>query len=163
MNWPLGWTSLESMKHENWQWWKESSAAYIQSGVLLEMWFNRDPSASPQGSESDEQLTGECGDSLPTMPQGGSHDGWDVGAREGGACDLQSLQHRVSAEANAPIFDMRQPMPVGMGATQRCEALEYVPRVTTGVIARADRLKALGNGQVPRVAATAFDILRGAK
>ena len=34
-----------------------------------------------------------------------------------------------------------------------------VPRVATGIPKRADRLKAIGNGQVPRVAAAAFSIL----
>lgn len=34
-----------------------------------------------------------------------------------------------------------------------------VGRVANGVAARVDRLKAIGNGQVPRVAATAFEIL----
>lgn len=36
-----------------------------------------------------------------------------------------------------------------------------VGRVADGVAARVDRLKALGNGQVPRVAATAFNLLSG--
>jgi len=36
-----------------------------------------------------------------------------------------------------------------------------VGRVANGVAARVDRLKAIGNGQVPIVAATAFSILRG--
>jgi DNA (cytosine-5)-methyltransferase 1 len=35
-----------------------------------------------------------------------------------------------------------------------------VGRVANGVAARVDRLKAIGNGQVPRVAATAFELLR---
>ena len=36
-----------------------------------------------------------------------------------------------------------------------------VGRVVNGVAARVDRLKAIGNGQVPRVAATAFKLLAG--
>jgi len=36
-----------------------------------------------------------------------------------------------------------------------------VPRVANGAAARVDRLKAIGNGQVPIVAATAFRILTG--
>ena len=38
--------------------------------------------------------------------------------------------------------------------------VEPVPRVLIGATARADRLKAIGNGQVPIVAATAWNILR---
>lgn len=37
----------------------------------------------------------------------------------------------------------------------------YVGRVADGVAARVDRLKAIGNGQVPRVAATAFTMMAG--
>ena len=37
-----------------------------------------------------------------------------------------------------------------------------IPRVATGIKDRVNRLKALGNGQVPLVAATAFRILSGA-
>lgn len=36
-----------------------------------------------------------------------------------------------------------------------------VGRVANGVASRVDRLKALGNGQVPRVAAAAFNLLSG--
>ena len=36
---------------------------------------------------------------------------------------------------------------------------DNVPRVTTGVSSRAERLKALGNGQFPRTAAEAWDLL----
>jgi DNA (cytosine-5)-methyltransferase 1 len=36
-----------------------------------------------------------------------------------------------------------------------------VPRVATGVAARVDRLRALGNGQVPAVARLAWEALGG--
>ena len=41
------------------------------------------------------------------------------------------------------------------------ESEPNVGRVANGVAARVDRLKAIGNGQVPRVAATAFKLLAG--
>jgi len=46
------------------------------------------------------------------------------------------------------------------GQTSR-EIEPYVGRVAHGVAARVDRLKAIGNGQVPAVAATAFRLLGG--
>ena len=82
-----------------------------------------------------------------------------MGAREGGTSDLQSLRQGISTEANATVFDMRQGMPVGMGSDQCRETMEYVPRVSTGVIARVDRLKSIGNGQVPAVARFAWRLL----
>ena len=36
---------------------------------------------------------------------------------------------------------------------------DEIPRVATGINSRADRLKAIGNGQVPQVAAMAWNIL----
>ena len=36
-----------------------------------------------------------------------------------------------------------------------------IPRVATGMPHRVDRLKALGNGQVPLCAATAYNLLKG--
>jgi DNA (cytosine-5)-methyltransferase 1 len=44
-------------------------------------------------------------------------------------------------------------------ASSRWPSEPAVGRMAHGVAARVDRLKALGNGQVPRVAATAFNIL----
>ena len=38
-----------------------------------------------------------------------------------------------------------------------------IPRVATGIKSRADRLKAIGNGQVPQVAAMAWNILNQPK
>jgi DNA (cytosine-5)-methyltransferase 1 len=46
------------------------------------------------------------------------------------------------------------------GQTSR-EVESDVGRVAHGVAARVDRLKAIGNGQVPAVAATAWRLLRG--
>ena len=85
MNWPLGWTSLEPMKHENWKHWNESSAAQIQdAGEVRALWWDRDPSETPQ---------------------------------------------------------------------------VHCPRVASNVAARVDRLKAIGNGQVPAVVRFAWRLL----
>lgn len=159
MNWPLGWTSLEPMKNENWKHWAESGAAYFQSNGLREMWFDRDPATPPQGQKSSKQLSGKCRNPLPQMPQSGPHAGRHMGSGDCRASDLQSMQSSIPAQADAPFINLRGCMPSGMGESQCREALEYIPRVATGVTARVDRLKAIGNGQVPRVAAAAFTLL----
>jgi DNA (cytosine-5)-methyltransferase 1 len=54
-----------------------------------------------------------------------------------------------------------------VGESSRCSSREWwdfepnVGRVANGVAARVDRLKAIGNGQVPLCAATAYNILKG--
>ena len=47
----------------------------------------------------------------------------------------------------------------GKTAWQEGSWEDAVPRVATGVAARVDRLKAIGNGQVPQCAASAWQIL----
>lgn len=159
MNWPLGWTSLEPMNHENFKHWQESGAAYFQGNRMREMWFDRDPSEASQGQESAEQFSGEHRDSLPGMPQGRTHEGWNMGKREGGTCHMQDMREHISAETDKEIVNMWEGMSIGAGKDQCREALEIIPRTMKGISARADRLKAIGNGQVPRVAAAAFALL----
>lgn len=50
----------------------------------------------------------------------------------------------------------------GKEAWQNGSWEDAIPRVANGVAARVDRLKAIGNGQVPRVAATAWELLLNA-
>jgi hypothetical protein len=70
---------------------------------------------------------------------------------------VQGLRSDVHAEACAQSDGVQQAMPVGMGRYIGSETL--VPRVAEGVMARVDRLKAIGNGQVPLCAATAWRLL----
>lgn len=159
MNWPLGWTALEPLKNEIWEFWKESSAAFIQGNALQSVWFDRDPSTPPQGQEPHEQLARECRGSVSEMPQGGSHGGRDLGERNSGTRDLQGMRGNVPTETHATILDLQPGVPIGVGADQRTKALGFAPRTASGVTARVDRLKALGNGQVSRVAAAAWRLL----
>lgn len=159
MNWPIGWTSLEPLSNEQFQFWKKSSAAYLQGGRMREMWFNQDPSTSPQGPEPAEQRGSQCGGSLSDVPQGGSHDGRDMGQGEGGAGSLQSLQLGIPTDAFQACDGMQLGMPEGVGADLRKSPMGFISRTGAGIVNRADRIKALGNGQVPRVAATAWEVL----
>ena len=68
-------------------------------------------------------------------------------------CDGQSSSERVYAEPTGACS--------GSGTWWAVEP--DVGRVAHGVASRVDRLKAIGNGQVPRVVATAWEILSGVK
>ena len=62
----------------------------------------------------------------------------------------------------APCFERQgqgQPWGASIGSSQWWEAEPNVDRVVDGLAARVDRLKAIGNGQVPLCAATAWRIL----
>lgn len=79
---------------------------------------------------------------LQASRKGGNDNGSIQGERRGRSEYLYS----AAISGSSPI-KYSWPSEPGMG------------RVANGVASRVDRLKAIGNGQVPRVAATAFDIL----
>lgn len=92
-------------------------------------------------------------------------------SKSGDSCGAQDVaesgsQHEQGEQPCKPYQSQRR------GSEQRpirscCDGFRGWPtepdvgRVADGVAARVDRLKAIGNGQVPRVAATAFDLLAG--
>lgn len=120
MNWPIGWTDLEQINHEKFEFWEKSSAAAIQGDTVRAVWFSSDPATPSCGQESAQQSAREHQDSLSGLSQEQSPDGRDTGA------DLC------------------------------CKTLGEISRMSSGIKFRADRLKAIGNGQVPIVAAIAF-------
>ena len=75
-------------------------------------------------------------------------------------------QRQFSSIANEKKRERQKQRPIGScgNGFRRWPAEPNVGRVAHGVAARVDRLKAIGNGQVSRVAATAFNLLfRGIK
>jgi len=68
-------------------------------------------------------------------------------------------KHGQSWDSVVQSQDGRAPIQSGGGAWPECEP--RLCRVADDVAFGVDRLKALGNGQVPRVAAAAFSMLRG--
>jgi len=88
------------------------------------------------------------------MPHESSHAECNVGEGQSEAGDLQDVRGDISTEAYQAGGTMREArMPEGKRA--------QISRVAVGVKHRVDRLKAIGNGQVPAVAALAWQILGG--
>lgn len=151
MNWPMGWTSLEPLNEYQAKFWEESSAAAISGDSVRAVWFDHDPSQTPQRPRPDEQRPEERQDSVRNMPQPRAPQ-----ARSG--C-MQGLPSAVSAKTEQAGERVRPCLPFGVGPAIGAEAL--VPRVAKGVNARVARLKAIGNGQVPQCAAAAWRMLGG--
>jgi hypothetical protein len=148
MNWPIGWTSLKRLNYEHFEYWKKASTETLPDSrgrCLQPLWFEQDPSETPYRPQSNEQHSEQRSYALSVMPRERTQDS------ERG--NLRNMQNSISAETNTQIKTLREQ---GVRSSKR----EIISRVAVGVEARVDRLKAIGNGQVPIVAATAFNILR---
>ena len=155
MNWPITWSSLNAVNRKEFQLWQEASAAALQeSGQLRTMWWDRDPSQAPSGQRSDEQPEQERGSSMQQMPRSAACRPEVEGSHEGS--ELPLLRNDLHLQA-------RQGEDVQQGVREQTglDEAQTVPRVADGVTARVDRLKAIGNGQVPLCAATAWRLLNG--
>ena len=159
MNWPVGWTSLEPIDHDKFEFWKKSSAAIIQGDTVRAVWFSRDPATPSCGQESAQQSAREHQDSLSGLPQKRPHAGRDMGCRQGRTCCLQGLFFFIPAKKNSSILYLQPCLSKRVGADLCGKTLGEFGRMSNGVKFRADRLKALGNGQVPIVAAAAWQTL----
>lgn len=87
-------------------------------------------------------------------------------AQSAGGCE-DSVDAWQTVDANSDVSGRQKqehpiPTPTQLSATVRCgwwDAEPAVGRVADGVAHRVDRLRCLGNGQVPCVAARAFELL----
>jgi hypothetical protein len=150
MNWPLNWTSLEPLPNENYELWKKASTTQVQCDGygVRPLWWLKEPASTSQGSRHAQQSTREHQDSMRVMPRADSRTGAMEGSQQGeGMSELREGVCLSEGEAE----NVQQELWEQVGVE--------VPRVSSGVSNRTDRLKALGNGQCPAVAATAWRIL----
>ena len=153
MNWPITWSGLNAVNRKEFQRWKEASAAALQeSGQLRAMWWDRDPSQAPSGQRPDEQQEQELVGSLQQMPRITARQPEVEGSHKGS--DLPLLLDSLHLQAGQGE-DVQQ----GVREQAGLDEAQIVPRVAPGVAARVDRLKAIGNGQVPKCAAQAWRML----
>ena len=119
---------------------------------MRNVWWEIDPSETSQGRKPDQQSGDECDDCLPTVPREDPLLDRELGAGEYQADDLQDLRRDVQAQTRQEVNALRQ---AGMPEGKR----ETIGRVAMGVKNRVDRLRCIGNGQVPAVAQLAWKIL----
>jgi len=145
----MGWTSLDPIDEREAKHWKETSTAIVPNydGRQVRcMWWDKDPSEAPQGPRSIKQPAGEYSPAMHGLPR--------AGACKALSSAVRDLRLDVSAETEAQEYALRaEGVPEGERQT--------VSRVAVGVVARVDRLRAIGNGQVPQCAAYAWRVLMG--
>ena len=188
MGWPLGWTSLDPLPRENWARWLETGGAWSEgqtwatptlygnynrkgaspnSGDGLETQV-RQSFASPCAGDSVGNHGGGMGRSLrtdihewkqahfPTPSANKTTRSGELVNADGTPWDGVSKPH--SATTGQPVQTALADALTVPNPTAAWE--QGVPRVAVGVPKRQARLKAIGNGQVPMVAAMAWHILK---
>jgi hypothetical protein len=154
MNWPIKWSDLNGFNKQEFQRWQETSAKAIQGiGEMRTMWWDADPSQTPHGQQSFEQPKQQHSDSLPEMSWNASCERTMERSQQGS--DLSLLRSDVHLQEAK-----RKDLQSGMWQQTCMDETQIISRVGGTGIATADRLKAIGNGQVPLCAATAWRILK---
>ena len=153
MNWPIKWSDLNGFDKQEFQRWQEASATAVQRfREVRTMWWDSDPSQASHGQQSIEQSEKQHCNSLPEMSR-------DITRQR----EMEGSHER----SNLPLLRDNIHISKGQGENlqsgvreQTCmDETQIVPRVGGTGVAVVDRLKAIGNGQVPLCAATAWKLL----
>ena len=168
MNFPIRWTSLSPVQKETFDDWKrktQSQAASPESRVPRPV--RKVQSASDGQASSRLHEAVGSGFALPRMPPEGARgvleDGGHSGCSDTMGRRLERGHVRIlredfyeEATTGEDLFKVVREQ-TGMEASPwfMTEPAD-VPRVATGIAARVDRLKCIGNGQVPACAAEAW-------
>ena len=154
MNWPITWSNLNAIDSKEYQRWKETSTKTFQkSNQLSEMWWDNDPSQASFGQQPNKQSEQQHCNAVPQMPRDTTRQREMEGSYEGSNLPLLCNDIYLSeSEAENVQSGMREQISV--------DETKIVPRTDKNIVARVDRLKAIGNGQVPLCAATAWELLK---
>ena len=144
---------MEKLKNEHFEYWKKASATSLQKTEdVRHLWFDFDPATTPYRPRYNEQQQVEHTDIMREVPRAASCGG-TVGESQQ-AKGVPLLQGDIYLqEIEGKVLQSQLCKSLGLGEE------EIVARVSSNVANRVDRLKTIGNGQVPMCAAVAFDIL----
>lgn len=174
MGWPKGYTSLDPLPREEFDAWFEGFSGQDLQDMRRGVQSSNDAERSPARREAvsgtgalqqnvRQQSEGTEAEEL-SMACSEASEGRLRGMRIHEAADRTSLRSGPDEQRPGEPSDAVQSLPrllarYGKEAWQDGRWEDGVPRVVTGLANRAHRIRALGNGQVPRVAAAAFTIL----
>lgn len=153
MNWPIKWSEINGFEKKEFERWTQTSATPLQSFKRVRtMWWDSDPSQTPFRPQPNEQSEEQCSDTLSGMS-------WDASCKR----EMEGSHERTDLSLLRKNFYIQESegenLQSGVREQTCVDETQIVPRVGGSSIATVDRLKAIGNGQVPLCAATAFRIL----
>ncbi len=153
MNWPIKWSDINGFDPKEFERWQKASAAPLQESVQMRtVWWDRDPSQASHRPQHEQQQEQQHCNSLHQVSRGASCESTMERSHEGQ--DLPVLRDSVYLQTSE-----RENLQSGVWEQTCMDETQIVPRVGGTGIAFVDRLKAIGNGQVPLCAATAWRLL----
>ena len=120
------------------------------------MWWDKDPSETPYRPQSYEQQYGKHNGVVSSVSQNGTREQRRLGQGKSKSGNMHNMREGIPTEkkqAEGEAIMREQELLVGNGET--------IGRTAMGVVARVERLEALGNGQVPHAMALAWETLGG--
>lgn len=162
MGWPFFWTDLNKHERVTTDEWisdlrAQASAACLSDDRVRSLWWDEDPASSPRGPRPDEQQPGECECPVCEVPCGESHQagGLGLGCRASEAVpDMRDPGDDTADPAGQALWQSNLSLGTGQGdGTEAMGCGRIVPRVAQDIPIRVDRLRTIGNGWVPHVAA----------
>lgn len=153
MNWPIKWSSLDELSRQEFKRWAQTSAADVSEPCgVLQVWINRQLATTPHRPRHEQQRIEEYSDALHQVSR------FDPRTRALGRPhedqNLPLLRSEIRVQAGK-----REDLQPKLRKQSCLDEAPYTPRTARGIVNRVARLKAIGNGQVPLVAATALTIL----
>jgi hypothetical protein len=130
----------------------QSCPEKVCCGCLRNVWWSQEPSAASQQWRSNGQPPGKHNNTMPGLPHKNASLDRELGEGQYSACDMPDMRHVVSAKAVKKVKALRK-------SGVLTQKWQDCGRTTVGVTHRVARIKAIGNGQVPAVAALAWRLL----
>ena len=153
MNWPIKWSDLNGFDAKEFERWQEASATPLQEFVQMRtVWWDRDPSQASHRPQHKQQQEQQHCNSLHQVSRVASCESTVERSYKGQ--DLPILRDSVHLQTVKG-----ENLQSGVREQTCMDETKVIPRVGGTGIATVDRLKAIGNGQVPLCAATAWRIL----
>jgi hypothetical protein len=153
MNWPIKWSVINGFNPKEFKRWEEASAASLYKiAGLRPLWWDSDPSQTSSGQQHIQQHCKQHSNFVQQMSRLSSCEA--TMERSHQESSVSVLRENICLQKSAG-----ENLQSGMWKQTCMDEAPYTPRVNENVKARVDRLKAIGNGQVPAVAATAWKLL----
>jgi len=152
-------------KYENKHLFKTGAKNNEVGNKMPDMRSKRETTSPPQKQRQDKQHNGEFREAMPKLPQDNPCKSWGLGAwkdkiKSGELQDMREIVYSKTLSRQQKEFLVWFGSMHGRKRAAEClEAMGKTERACLKKENRVDRLKAIGDGQVPAVAALAFVIL----